>query len=59
MLPFSGNVRSARSTNVILAPEYNAILVHDGGPYHIDFWLGYDNANNHLSGGFARFSLGM
>ena len=53
-----GNLRSTRSTNVILAPEYNAILVHDGGPYYIDEWFGYKNATNHLSGGFARFSNG-
>ena len=49
-----GNVRSTRPTNCILFPEYNAILVHDGGPYFINDWLAYPNATNHLSGGFAR-----
>ncbi|MCR5279191.1 MAG: DUF3048 domain-containing protein [Lachnospiraceae bacterium] len=49
-----GNVRSTRPTNVILFPEYNAILVHDGGPFYIDEWFQYENATNHLSGGFAR-----
>ena len=53
-----GNVRSTRPTNCILFPEYNAILVHDGGPYFINDWLAYPNATNHLSGGFARMDRG-
>lgn len=53
-----GNVRSARSTNVILAPEYNAILIHDGGPFYINEWFNYKNAKDHLSGGFARIDRG-
>jgi hypothetical protein len=52
-----GNVRSTRPTNVILASEYNAILIHDGGPYYINQFLA-DPASNNLSGGFARFSNG-
>lgn len=52
-----GNIRSTRPTNVLLAAEWNAILVHDGGPYYINEWLakGY---SNHLSGGFARVNNG-
>ncbi len=53
-----GNIRSTRSTNVILAPEYNAILVHDGGPFYINEWFNYKNAKDHLSGGFARIDRG-
>lgn len=49
-----GNIRSTRSTNCFTFPEYNAILVHDGGPYYINEWLAYKNAKDHLSGGFAR-----
>ncbi len=49
-----GNIRSTRPTNCILFPEYNAILVHDGGPYYINDWLAFPNATNHLNGGFAR-----
>lgn len=52
-----GSVRSTRPTNVLLAGEWNAILVHDGGPYYIDEYLARDWSNN-LSGGFARFTNG-
>lgn len=52
-----GSVRSTRPTNVMLAGEWNAILVHDGGPYYIDEYLARDWSNN-LSGGFARFTNG-
>lgn len=52
-----GSVRSTRPTNVILSYEYNAILIHDGGPFYIDTWLNRAYAN-HLSGGFARYSNG-
>ena len=56
-----GKIRSTRSTNCILFPEYNAILVHDGGPFYINQWLAnpdYPNAYDHLSGGFARIDRG-
>lgn len=53
-----GNIRSVRPTNIILAPEYNAILVHDGGPFYINEWFEYDNAGDHLSSGFARIDRG-
>lgn len=53
-----GSVRSTRSTNAYLTPEYNAILIHDGGPFYIDEPLSQPCANNHLSGGFARIDTG-
>lgn len=52
-----GSIRSTRPTNFMLAAEYNAILVHDGGPFYIDDYVKKDYTNN-LSGGFARFSNG-
>lgn len=53
-----GSVRSTRPTNCYIAPEYNAILIHDGGPFYIDDWLSKPHAKDHLSGGFARFDNG-
>lgn len=53
-----GNVRSLRPTNVIIAPEYNAIVIHDGGPFWINDWLAMKNAKQHLNGGFARIDRG-
>lgn len=53
-----GNVRSTRPTNCMLFAEYNAVLIHDGGPFMINDWLAYPNATNHLSGGFARIDRG-
>ena len=55
-----GNIRSTRSTNCFLFPEYNAILVHDGGPGYINMWFNksdYPNSD-HISGGFARIDRG-
>lgn len=52
-----GSIRSTRPTNVILSGEYNAILVHDGGPFYINEYIAKPYCNN-LSGGFARFSNG-
>ena len=52
-----GSIRSTRPTNLMIAPEYNAVLIHDGGPYYIDAFL--TNAwVDHLSGGFSRISNG-
>ncbi|MCQ2519342.1 MAG: DUF3048 domain-containing protein [Lachnospiraceae bacterium] len=53
-----GSVRSTRPTNVVTAVEWNAILIHDGGPFYIDEYLSQPKMSNHLSGGFARFSNG-
>ena len=52
-----GSVRSTRPTNFMLAAEWNAILIHDGGPFYNDAYYGKDYVNN-LNGGFARFSNG-
>ncbi len=53
-----GSIRSARVTNFLLGWEYNAIIVHDGGPaQYINTYIASAYTNN-LSGGFARFSNG-
>jgi len=52
-----GNIRSTRPTNVILADEYNAILVHDGGPVYVNPFI-TQYALPHLSGGFSRIPNG-
>ena len=52
-----GSIRSARPTNFMVAAEYNAILIHDGGPVYINSFVAQPYTNN-LSGGFARFSNG-
>lgn len=52
-----GSVRSVRPTNFMLAAEYNAVIIHDGGPFYINEYLSKGYVN-HLSGGFARFSNG-
>ncbi len=52
-----GSIRSTRTTNVMLSGEWNAILVHDGGPFYINDYIGMPYCNN-LSGGFARYSNG-
>ena len=53
-----GSVRSTRPTNIILAPEYNAVLCHDGGPYHNDAYWARDWAPDHLNGIFKRIDNG-
>lgn len=53
----TGSIRSARTTNVILTGEYNAVLIHDGGPVYINNYLKQPYAA-HLSGGFSRVSNG-
>lgn len=52
-----GSIRSVRPTNFMIAPEYNAVLVHDGGPFYIDAYL-KNPWVDHLSGGFARINNG-
>ncbi len=52
-----GNIRSTRPTNISLAGEYNAILVHDGGPVYINDFIAKPYCN-HLSAGFSRVELG-
>lgn len=52
-----GSIRSVRTTNFMLAAEYNAIIIHDGGPFYINDYIARDYSA-HISGGFARFSNG-
>ena len=52
-----GSVRSTRPTNFMLAAEWNAILIHDGGPFYNDQYYPKKYVNN-LSGGFARIKNG-
>lgn len=52
-----GSIRSVRPTNFMIAPEYNAVLVHDGGPFYINAYLSNPWVEN-LSGGFARIDNG-
>jgi len=52
-----GSIRSTRTTNVMLSGEWNAILVHDGGPFYIDNYIAMPYCDN-LSAGFARYSNG-
>ncbi|MCD8361533.1 MAG: DUF3048 domain-containing protein [Lachnospiraceae bacterium] len=52
-----GSIRSVRPTNFMIAPEYNAVVIHDGGPYYIDAFLENDWVD-HLSGGFSRINNG-
>ena len=52
-----GSVRSLRPTNIMLAAEWNAVVCHDGGPYHNDAYLAKGYTDN-LSGGFARIDNG-
>ena len=52
-----GSIRSTRPTNFMLAGEYDAILIHDGGPFYNKEYYNKPYVNN-LSGGFARFING-
>lgn len=52
-----GSVRSLRPTNILLANEWNAIICHDGGPYHNNTYLALDATDN-ISGYFGRVNNG-
>ena len=52
-----GSIRSVRPTNFMIAPEYNAVVIHDGGTFYIDPYL-KNPWVDHLSGGFARIQNG-
>jgi len=52
-----GSIRSTRSTNIMLAAEWNAVLCHDGGPFYVDEWLAKKYSAN-FSGGFSRVNNG-
>ena len=52
-----GNIRSTRPTNILLASEWNAILIHDGGPFYNNPYF-TSTGLNHLSGSFSRVKNG-
>ena len=52
-----GSVRSVRPTNFMIAPEWNAIVCHDGGPFYINTFLENDYVD-HFSGTFSRVDNG-
>ena len=52
-----GSIRSLRPTNILLANEWNAIICHDGGPFHNDAYLALDATDN-ISGLFGRVNNG-
>lgn len=52
-----GSIRSARTTNCILAAEWNAILCHDGGPFYIDEYIALPSIDD-FNGGFSRVNNG-
>lgn len=52
-----GNVRSARSTNMMIYPEYDAVLMHAGGPFYINDYLN-TGFNPRINGDFTRIPNG-
>ena len=52
-----GSIRSTRPTNLVIAPEWNAVVCHDGGPFYIDEYLKNPWAQ-HFSGTFSRVKNG-
>lgn len=52
-----GSIRSVRTTNLEISPEYNSIVVHDGGPLYINAYFKAPYCE-HLSGGFSRIKNG-
>lgn len=53
-----GSIRSTRPTNIFLAPEWNAVLCHDGGPFYNDQYWATNWAPPHFSGYFSRVNNG-
>lgn len=56
-IPRLGSVRSTRPTNFMVMGEYDAILLHDGGPFYNDQYYAKGYVD-HISGGFARIKNG-
>lgn len=52
-----GSIRSARTTNFMIAPEWNAVMCHDGGPFYINPYLELPYVDN-FSGTFSRVNNG-
>ena len=55
-MPLTGNIRSTRPTNILTAQEYDAVIVHDGGPFYNKPY--FSRYNQHLSGNFSRIRNG-
>lgn len=55
-LPQTGSIRSVRPTNILVAQEYDAVICHDGGPFHINNYL--SRYPYHFSGTFSRVNNG-
>ncbi len=53
-----GSIRSARSTNVYLMGEWNAVLCHDGGPFFTMDLIKEKNYCDNFSGDFSRVANG-
>jgi hypothetical protein len=53
-----GNIRSTRPANIPLASEWNAVLVHDGGPFYVNEYFVKPYAAQHFSGDFSRVNNG-
>ena len=52
-----GSVRSVRPTNLMIAPEWNAIVCHDGGPFYINTFLNNPYVD-HFRGTFSLVKNG-
>jgi len=52
-----GSIRSVRPTNLVIAPEWDAIVCHDGGPFYIDDYIAKPFVDN-FSGTFSRVDNG-
>lgn len=52
-----GSIRSVRPTNLMIAPEWNSIVCHDGGPFYINSYLNNPYVD-HFSGTFSRVNNG-
>ena len=53
-----GSIRSTRTSNIPLAGEWNAVLVHDGGPFYVNDYFAKPYAAQHFSGDFSRVNNG-
>lgn len=52
-----GSIRSVRPSNLVISPEWDAIVCHDGGPFYIDDYIANDYVD-HFSGTFSRVDNG-
>lgn len=56
-VPQIGSIRSTRVTNILLFPEWNAVLCHDGGPFYVNDYFKQEGTP-HISGEFSRVNNG-